>query len=209
MKKIILTLAFAVAAVAAMAQTTDTKSDKKDDFDRLNVGIHAGVTAAQISFPDVALTTSGKAGFYGGAELQYNVEKWLGIRLGCDYSLNRAYVPNPADVFGSRLNYQQSSVAVPLTLQIGYFDKEESVSVGFGGYASYNFNKTGALMPAADNKGFGGGLQCSVDFGYGHFFYQLQLRYDLSEIGFQTPGVSGPYPSANLFSVMLGIGYRF
>ena len=209
MKKIILTLALAVAAVAAMAQTTDTKSDKKDDFDRLNVGIHAGVTAAQISFPDVALTTSGKAGWYGGAELQYNVEKWLGIRLGCDYSLNRAYVPNPADVFGSRLNYQQSSVTMPLTLQIGYGGKEESVSVGFGGYASYNFNKTGALMPAADNKGFGGGLQCSVDFGYGHFFYQLQLRYDLSEIGFRTPGVSGAYPSANLFSTMCGIGYRF
>ena len=208
MKRIILTLALAMAAMVGMAQNMTEKTDKQDTVNRVNVGIHAGFTAAQISFPDVALTTSGKDGWYGGASLQYNIRDWLGVKLGCDYSLNRAYVPDPADVFGSRLNYQQSSITMPLTLQIGYFGKEESVAFGLGGFVSYNFNKTGALMPSADNKGFGGGLQCSVDFGYGHFFYQLLMRYDLSEIGFQTPGVSGTYPSARLFSCMFGIGYR-
>lgn len=208
MKKTILTFVFAVAAMVGMAQNMTEKTDKQDTVNRVNADIHLGVNYSSISFPDVGLNANGQAGWYGGVSLQYNISDWLGVKLGCDYSLNRSYVPDPADVFGNRLNYQQSSVVVPLTLQLGYNGAKEHFTIGIGGYVNYNFNQSGAFTTLGDKKNFGGGVQYSLNMGFEHFYYEMVLRADLSELGFHTPGVSGTYPSARLFSCMFGIGYR-
>ncbi len=169
----------------------------------LEFAVGGGFNTSSISFPDARLTAAGKYGWTAGFSFQYN-HKSLGLKTGATYEAVNAAFPDQTNVFGTPLNYSQSSVRVPLTLLVQTSDPSVRLYLGVGADMNYLIETKDASLGYKTN-GLQWGTHFMFGFKMGHVFVE---DYFFSPITEMFDGTASS-PKAKLSVTTCKIGWIF
>lgn len=201
MKKILLSLFFAISAVAAHAQVGEYRS-------QLALGVNGGYVLNKVSFsPSVKQLFHG--GATGGLTLRYTSERYFNVLCALQAEVNYAQmgwkelIETSADTYSRTMHYVQ----VPLLARLSYGKEDRGVmgylvlgpQLGFflsdkemrGGEWSEETlgkrpnNVTGQYGMAVDKKfeyGLTGGLGIEINTKVGHFMLEGRYYYALGDM---------------------------
>lgn len=142
-----------------------------------DAGITAYLGATNMSLYKSGLTTSGATAYGVGVSGQFNF-KMLGVRADAIYSRNMAYLPDPANIYESKLPFRFSAINVPVQFLV-QSTKNSRVYLGAGAYYSYIIDNDG-LSYDFNRHTFGGVL--SLGAKVGHFGVSMNAFFQGNDL---------------------------
>ena len=172
MKKIMMTLVMAVAAIAASAQNNTLREPGTISI-QPKVGIGIGYLSGDWTG---SVDRKAKVGFVGGVEGEYYVNNWLGVAAGVNFAQQGWKTTKPSRTgdydLKTKLNYLNIPVTADFYVLPGFALK---TGVQFGFLASAKTNDTDIKD---DMKKFNFSIPVGLSYEYKNVV--LDLRYNIS-----------------------------
>ena len=172
MKKIMMTLVMAVAAIAANAQNNTLREPGTISI-QPKVGIGIGYLSGDWTG---SVDRKAKVGFVGGVEGEYYVNNWLGVAAGVNFAQQGWKATKPSrtgDIdYKAKLNYLNIPIVADFYVLPGFALK---TGVQFGFLASAKTNDTDIKD---DMKKFNFSIPVGLSYEYKNVV--LDLRYNIS-----------------------------
>ena len=173
MKKIMMTLVMAVAAIAANAQNNTLREPGTISI-QPKVGIGIGYLSGSWTSDVIGNDNKAKVGFVGGVEGEYYVNNWLGVAAGVNFAQQgwKFTGGGRAEDAKTKLNYLNIPVTADFYVLPGFALK---TGVQFGFLASAKIND-------ADYKDQAKKFNFSIPVGLSYEYKNvvLDLRYNIS-----------------------------
>lgn len=133
-------VAITIAASRHEGKLCSGRLSPKHHTKHFEAALAAGFNTCHLSFPKATFKGKSYYGLLGGLMLQYNFNKYIGLRTGALYDYSHAPLPAANDAFGKGYAIEQQSVLVPLTLQLGIHSSGMYLFIGLGMYYGYAFD---------------------------------------------------------------------
>jgi opacity protein-like surface antigen len=175
MKKIMMTLVMAVAAIAASAQNNTLREPGTISI-QPKVGIGIGYLSGSWTSDVIGNDNKAKVGFVGGVEGEYYINNWLGVAAGVNFAQQGWKTTKPSrtgdyDV-KTKLNYLNIPITADFYVLPGFALK---TGVQFGFLASAKINDTDWKD---DAKKFNFSIPVGLSYEYKNVV--LDMRYNIS-----------------------------
>lgn len=219
MRKTLLLIALMTACSFVNAQTVDAVSKGETEceiviepgsshkgdyryYQPFEFSVNLGYTTAGILYPDTHVSTGNGIGWNAGFRAQFNKNAW-GLRTGLSYELNKSFVIDQINPFGSDFSFRQSVVNIPVTFMY-HGNRQEAFGFycGAGFNMRYSFDSSLQTLDYKTNN-----LQW---YGHGVFGFRLANIYIEEESSTQINNLfktGTGVPKANLTTVSLKIGW--
>ena len=173
MKKIMMTLVMAVAAIAASAQNNTLREPGTISI-QPKVGIGIGYLSGSWTSDVIGNDNKAKVGFVGGVEGEYYINNWLGVAAGVNFAQQgwKFTYDGAAEDAKYKLNYLNIPVTADFYVLPGFALK---TGVQFGFLASAKTNDTDIKD---DMKKFNFSIPVGLSYEYKNVV--LDLRYNIS-----------------------------
>ena len=195
-----------ITTVMLLSNTTNSHAQKQADFEPLTWGVKAGLTISDMWGDDVGATST-RAGFTGGAFLNYRFSQYVSVQPEALFTMKYSEVRD--GVLGENLKteYDFGYLEIPVLLKahittggIVSPNLYAGPSLAFKLYGDANGSDLDSDLRSADfGFAFGGGL----DIGQR---VNIDARYTLGVVDvFDVP--ADPEAKTGLFAMTLGIGF--
>lgn len=197
MKKIMMTLVMAVAAIAASAQNNTLREPGTISI-QPKVGIGIGYLSGDWTG---SVDRKAKVGFVGGVEGEYYVNNWLGVAAGVNFAQQgwKFTYAGTAEDDKYKLNYLNIPITADFYVLPGFALK---TGVQFGFLASAKINDTDYKD---DAKKFNFSIPVGLSYEYKNVV--LDLRYNISVTKVNKNSTADTKYRSDLLQITLG--YKF